>query len=362
MTERQALIALNSVSIGSIRLNRLLRFFGTPQRILEQSQSALEAVSGIGPMASQAIRGLREDDVRLEEERAHSSGVRIVVWTESDYPEILRTIPDPPVALYVRGAVPSAPGIAVVGSRRASAEGLKRSRTLASALVREGFTVVSGLARGIDTNAHCGALDAGGTTVAVIGSGFDSLYPPENAALAQRICRQGAVVSEYPMATQPLPQNFPARNRIISGLSRGTLIVEAARNSGALITADCALEQGREVFAVPGEPDRRSSWGANMLIQQGAHVVLDARDITDIIGIHPAAARKIVRAGNAVQERCSSEERKVRDTLGTEPLSLDDIVSATGCAVGLVCGILFSLEMKKEVTRLPGKLFTRAFS
>lgn len=359
MTEREALIALNLASIGSIRLQRLLRFFGTPQEIFKQSCAALEAVSGIGEMSSRAILGASPELVEQEMRLAQKRGIRIIDWTESSYPAILKTIPDPPIVLYLKGALTDASSVAIVGSRRASMQGVRRARELASELARSGHTIVSGLARGIDTGAHQGALDAQGATIAVMGSGFSEVYPPENAELAERIAGQGAVISEYPMRMPPLPQNFPCRNRIISGLSAGTVIIEAARNSGALITADCALEQGRYVFAVPGAVEFRGAWGTNALIQQGAHVVLDARDITDIIGIHTVAGPAVSRPGAAGEDRHSPDEKAVWESLGSEPVTLDEIAEATGIGISRLTQALFSLQMKKEITQLPGKLFSR---
>jgi len=269
MNEREALIALNMVSdIGSIRLRKLLDFFGKPQNILNASEECLQKVAGIGPAISHNISHFDKDKLNKELTLAKKCNVEIICSADEEYPENLKNITDPPIVLYVKGELLPLDklSIAIVGSRNASLYGLSCTSKFARALSECGFTIVSGLARGIDTCAHKSALDASGRTIAVIGSGLSHIYPPENKELAERISCNGAVISEFPFGMEPLKQNFPRRNRVISGLSLGIFVAEAACNSGALITADFALEQNREVFALPGKTDSGTSSGTNALI------------------------------------------------------------------------------------------------
>ncbi|MCG8431913.1 MAG: DNA-processing protein DprA, partial [Candidatus Omnitrophica bacterium] len=251
MEVREVLVGLNLIEgIGSRRVKKLLEFFGKPQEIAQASCERLYQAAGINRKTAQAIRSLRPRDVEGECRQAARRGLRIMTLVDEDYPALLKTIYDPPAVLYVKGSLNAEDerALALVGSRRASFYGRRQAGQFAGALSRYGFTIVSGLARGIDCCAHRGALASGGRTIAVMGSGFLHLYPAEHRELAEQISRQGAVITEYPLHTKPLPYYFPRRNRIISGLSWGVLVVEAARTSGALITADTALEQGREVF------------------------------------------------------------------------------------------------------------------
>jgi DNA processing protein len=249
MTDFEALVSLNMVSdIGSIRLKKLLEYFGRPENILKASAERLTAVSGIGEKIARNIVSFKNKDLDRELKSAEKLGLRILTPDDAAYPENLRNITDPPIVLYVKGELKEQDklSLAIVGSRRASFYGLSSAEKFAAALSACGFTVVSGMARGVDSYAHKGALKAGGRTIAVMGSGFRHIYPPENKKLAEEIAQKGAVVSEFPVDMKPLRENFPRRNRVISGLTLGTLVAEAAINSGALITADFALEQGRE--------------------------------------------------------------------------------------------------------------------
>ena len=284
---------------------------------------------------------------------AHQHGVAIVAQHDPGYPGALQTIPDPPPALYIKGRLDAADqaAVAIVGSRNASAYGLSCAQRLASDLAIHGITVVSGLARGIDGAAHRGALAAGGRTIAVLGSGLARLYPPEHRQLAEEIVEQGALISEYPMETEPFGFNFPRRNRLISGLSLGVVVVEAASRSGALITVDCALEQGRDVFAVPGPMTSATSHGTHRLLKQGARLVTSVDDIIEELGLEPPVARPA-----ALEE---SEASVFACVTGAQPRYLDAIASETGLAVAEVSSALLQLELKQLVRQLPGKQFIR---
>lgn len=282
MNAFESLVALNLIpQVGSSRLSGLLEYFQKPENIFKGSPKELGAASGekIAQNIAAFDPRLLEDDLAL----AKKAGIRIVTLFDRDYPRLLKEIPGAPIVLYVSGNIGAAGHscVGIVGSRRASFYGLNNAEKFASELSAQGITIVSGMARGVDTYAHEGALKAKGCTIAVMGSGFSHIYPPENAGLAKRISENGAVISEFSMKTKPLAQNFPRRNRLISGLSLGVLVAEAARNSGALITADFALEQGREVFALPGRIDSSGSTGPNSLLKQGAKLVTCCEDILE---------------------------------------------------------------------------------
>jgi DNA processing protein len=289
---KKGLILLNMVQdIGYIRLKGLLDEFKSPENILRASVEGLRSVKGIGPSIAKAVKNVSSDyDVEKEIALAEKSGVVILTVFDEDYPENLKNIYDPPVILYVKGSIKKEDSLAVsiVGSRKCTYYGMNMADNIAEKLAFQGVTVVSGLARGIDTAAHKGALKSG-RTIAVLGSGLGNIYPVENKPLSENIAKNGAVISEFPMQMPPNKNNFPQRNRIISGLSMAVLVVEAANKSGALITADFALEQGRDVFAVPGAAGRLSSAGTNSLIKQGAKLIDSAEDILEELktGTHP---------------------------------------------------------------------------
>ncbi len=294
MTERERLIRLNLIpGLGSTWLRRVLDAFDGLDRLWAADVTELQRVAGISPQAAERLAAARQDDARLSRELALAErcGAAIVTLADAAYPKRLRTIPDPPLALYVRGALAAADetAVAVVGSRRASPYGLQCAERLSEELALRGISVVSGLALGIDGAAHRGALRSGGRTLAVLGSGMSRLYPPQHERLASRVAEQGAVLSEYPLETDPLPHHFPRRNRLISGLSLGVVVVEASGRSGALITADMALEQGREVFAVPGPMTSVTSEGTHRLLKQGARLVTSVEDVLDELRLRPQA-------------------------------------------------------------------------
>lgn len=357
MTEFEALVGLNQVEgLGSIRLNRLLEYYGKPQHILSADPEGLSRVLGIGNKIAQGIRSLRQQDIDREIAGAAKDNISILTQGSADYPENLKNIPDPPIVLYVKGRLRQEDrlSIAVVGSRRASYYGLSCAEKFSSQLAESGFCVVSGMARGIDTCAHKGALSRNGSTIAVLGSGLKRIYPSENMALAEEISANGAVVSEFPLDTQPLKQNFPRRNRVISGMSLGVLVIEAARNSGALITADFALEQGREVFALPGKIDSETSFGANELIKQGARLVSGVDDILEELNLE--FLKQGCPATRLEDERLDSPLRRA---IADEPSSIDEIIERSGLPAASVARQLLELEMKRVIRQLPGKLFVR---
>lgn len=288
-------------------------------------------------------------------ERLAQAKVKYVTLLDADYPENLKTIFDPPPVLYYRGELKAedALAVAIVGSRRATPYGRESATRLARELARAGVTVVSGLARGIDSCAHRGALAGGGRTLAVLGSGLDVIYPPENARLYAEIAENGAVISEFPLGTAPEPGHFPRRNRVISGLSRAVVVVEAARTSGSLITADCALEQGREVLAVPGPITSPMSWGTNNLIKQGAKLLQEVTDVLSTLGLPSPGVEE------AAKPDLTTQEEKVYSFFSERALHIDELVHLSGLTVQEVTAILMMLELKGLVRQLPGKMFCR---
>lgn len=370
MTSREAYIALNMVDgVGPIRVRALRDRFGEAQAILEASKAELMQVEGVGEEVARSITGWREKvDLDAELQRIEKAGVSVVCRDDPEYPKHLREIYDPPLVLYVKGKLTERDGlaIAVVGSRRTTLYGQDMARKLAFQLARVGVTVVSGLARGIDTAAHNGALQAKGRTVAVIGCGIDVMYPAENKKLADEIVEKGgAVVTEFPFGVQPDRQNFPMRNRIISGWSLGVVVVEANVKSGALITANQAGEQGRQVFAVPGRADSILSKGANKLIKDGAKLTEDVEDIlSEFEYLLPKTATEsaepgLESSGTKPALQLSELEEKVMAQIGNEEVAIDEIIRASGLTTACVSATLLALEMKRLVRQLPGKQYVR---
>jgi len=311
------------------------------------AHAALLTPRAIGCLASGDARRRAEAEL----ERATALGVRIVGWDEPDYPELVRRIYDPPPVLWVRGRLEPGEGprsVAVVGSRAASPQGAALAHAMGRDLGACGLTLVSGLARGIDAAAHQGALQAGARTVAVLGSALDCLYPREHAGLAAAIAERGAVVSELPFGTSAQPGTFPRRNRILAGWGTAVVVVEAARRSGALITARCALDEGREVLAVPGHPSHAGSAGANQLIRDGAALVRDAADVSAELGLTPPP------------DRAAAETDPVLGALRPDvPASLDEIQAHSGAPLAELLARLSELELAERVRRLPGALYVR---
>ena len=370
MTSREAYIALNMVDgVGPIRVRALLDHFGTAEAILSAPRTELLRVEGVGDEVARNIASWRNQvDLDAELARIEKAGVRIVTRDDADYPKHLREIYDPPLVLYVRGRLleDERLAIGIVGSRRTTLYGQEMSRKLAYQLARVGMTIVSGLARGIDTEAHRGALQAKGRTVAVIGCGIDIVYPSENRKLADEIvAKGGAVVTEFPFGVPPDRQNFPMRNRIISGWSLGVVVVEADLKSGALITAGQAAEQGRQVFAVPGRADSILSRGTNKLIKDGAKLTEDAEDVlSEFEYLIPRTARESSGetagvGGTKPALKLTEMEEKLMAHLSHEEMAIDELIRASGLTSAAVSATLLGLEMKRLVRQLPGKTFVR---
>lgn len=344
--------------LGRTALFRLIGQFGSPQAALEQRRG-WHLLKGLRRGLAAQIPA--ETDPRLEEglRCLQDNSVRIVTFWDPDYPPLLKNIPDPPALLYVRGTLVQAERrLAIVGSRRPTRTGLAWTEQIAAELATKGIVTVSGLARGIDGAAHRGSLAGSGRTVAVLGCGIDQVYPAEHTELFSAIVERGAIVSEYPPGTEPLPGHFPGRNRIISGLSQGVLVVEANRNSGSLITAEFALEQGREVFAVPGSVDRPTSSGTNQLLKEGAH---PATEVEDVVGVlWPGSEGHICQPGDDDSlADLSPAAREVLQSLGTEPRNIDELSGKTGLTPMELSVILLHLELQGKAEALPGACYIR---
>jgi DNA processing protein len=360
VTRTEAYIALNMVAhLGPIRLRKLLDRFQDPQRILHAKRAELQAIEGLPNPAIEAILAWEsENDLSGELRRISEYGARILTSEDPVYPRLLREIYDPPIVLYVWGEILERDqhAIGVVGSRRTTHYGIECAKRLSYQIAYSGITVVSGLARGIDTAAHQGALAAKGRTIAVLGTGLHYLYPAENRELAEKISASGAIVTEFPMDTTPDRQTFPMRNRIISGLSFGLLVVEAGANSGALISASQAADQGRSLYAVPGPIDRPTSFGSNRLIQQGAKLVMSVDDILeDLQTLFPKAPELVVSQPPDLE----GDLLTVYKAIGSIETSIDTIIDASGLTAGAVSAALLQLEIRRLVRQLPGKFFVK---
>lgn len=363
MTSREAYIVLNRIeNIGPVRVRALCEALGSPEAVLSAPASALASVRGIGPKVAEGIVSQRGGlDAAGEEKAAAKLGARLVTPVDEEYPAPLRAIYDPPLCLYVRGTLEKKDeqALAVVGTRRTSHYGAAQADRLAYLAAKAGFTIVSGLARGIDTIAHRAALKAGGRTLAVLGGGMDRLYPPENRELAEEICAHGAVLTEFPLGREPDRTTFPYRNRIVSGLSKGVLVVEAGVDSGAMNTAGQALEQGRSVMAVPGRVDMDGARGPHRLIRNGARLVEDLPDILqEFEFLFPPGERdREVRRQDARQRlTLAPDEEAVVRALWTEPeLDFDVLIRRTELSSARLMTVSMQLEMKRVVRRLPGR-------
>ncbi|HSB09762.1 MAG TPA: DNA-processing protein DprA [Blastocatellia bacterium] len=364
-------IALSFViGVGSRTAAMLIDEFGSPASVFEAGVRSLESAG----LKRDTIDGIKNKEPRekasREIEELGKLGADALVLKDERYPRLLRETYDPPIVIYCVGrfeAALSQPAIAMVGSRRCSTYGRNVAEKLARELAERGVTIISGLARGIDSAAHRGALEAGGLTVGVMGTGLDAVYPKENWKLAARIAEQGALVTEFPLATPPVSQNFPFRNRVISGLSFGVLVVEGAERSGSLITARLAYEQGRDVFAVPGNITSAKSFGPNYLIKDGAKLVQTWRDVIEEL---PAAEKASILAAERGEQRfeqagidvvaLSDSERKVLTMLKPdEPVHIDQLIAKAGLGSGDLMGALLKLEMLDRIRQLPGKSFVR---
>lgn len=346
--------------IGSIRLRALIDAFGDVERAWKAPVEALQAVGLDRRSLENLVQTRARVDLDEEVRRLAAAGVRALSWEDPAYPPLLREVPAPPPLLYVRGELQpeDAWAVAVVGTRRVSSYGREVTRRLVMGLACSGITVVSGLARGVDGIAHRAALEAGGRTIAVLGSGIDQIYPPEHRDLARQIAAAGALISEYALGTQPEAANFPPRNRIISGLSLGVLVTEAGQGSGALITASYAAEQGRDVFAVPGSILSAGCGGTNRLIQDGAKLVLEVADILRELNLtmvtEQAEARQVLPT--------TAEEAALLRCLGSEPLHVDELRQAVGMPIAQVTSTLALMELKGMVRQVGGMKYVAAGS
>lgn len=371
LTEGQCLLILNGLPhLGPVTLHRLLAALGgDPGRVLTASRDELLQVRGVGPVIADTLcRWEAHFDLAGEEERIRRSGTQFVVAGDPTYPRLLREVHDPPIGLYRRGNTPAGQRcIAIVGSRRTTQYGLTVAHTFAEELTRAGFCIVSGLARGIDTAAHEGALAAGGTTVAVLGCGIDRVYPPENLGLQRRIEAAGAVLSEFPFGRPTDRQTFAMRNRIVSGMSEAVIVVESGASGGAMITARFAGEQGRLLFAVPGRVDQPTSAGCHQLIRDGATLLTTVDELLSELsyldGMHPRAAAPAALAGAAVPPGLDAEARRLLERLREGALlGPDDLAEAAGLPVAQVCAALLRLELTRLVVRHPDGTFEAASS
>jgi len=344
--------------IGGERQRRLLKAFGLPGHVFAAGHGALAPLIGDKP-----AHALRDQDLSAQIDTtlawAEGDGNHILTLADDRYPKALLDTADPPTVLYVKGdpAILAMPALAIVGSRNATAQGIDNASAFARELAGGGLAIVSGLALGVDAAAHAGALAAGGKTIAVIGTGADRMYPARNKALASRIVEAGAIVSEFPLGTPAAAHNFPRRNRIISGLSQGVLVVEAAPGSGSLITARMANEQGREVFAIPGSIHSPLSKGCHQLIREGAKLVETARDILEEQAFaHLAAPTTETRPATP---RAAEDADPVLMAMGFDPVSIDTLVQRSGLTADSLYAMLLDMELEGRVSRLPGGRFQR---
>lgn len=351
--------------IGPRTWQALLEAFSSPAEVLAATSDQLQQVNGVGPKLAAAIRQSDPKTALDEWHACQRDGVTLFLRGSEDYPGGLSRITDPPPVLYCRGDLRPADelAVAIVGSRHCTAYGRQTAEKLAGALARAGITVVSGLARGIDASAHQGALNAGGRTLAVFATGLQTIYPPEHRDLAEAVAANGALLTESPLRQQPLPGLFPQRNRIIAGLSLGVIVIEAGRASGALHTARHAMEQNREVFAVPGRIDSEHSLGCLDLIRDGATLIRDVQDVLNALGPLttpvPKAAVPEEKIHHPAELLLSDQERAVLQCVTSDPLSIDEVVRAAGLETSRVLTTLTVLEMRQLVRRLPGGFVAR---
>ena len=338
--------------IGPVRFQKLLDFFGKPEIAWQAPSEALREAGLGAKIAENVVRTRSSIDLDREWESIQKEGITVLTWEDEEYPRRLKEIDQPPPVLYVKGKLSPEDEwpVAIVGTRRVTAYGRQVTDEIASTLSRNGLTIISGMARGVDAIAHQAALNAGGRTIAVLGCGVDRVYPPEHKGLSERIVEQGALISDYAPGTPPEASNFPPRNRIISGLSMAVVVAEAGQRSGALITASFAADQGRDVFAVPGNIMSPQSRGTNRLIQEGAFLIVKPNDVLEVLSLtmvtqHRAA--RVVLPANAV-------EAQLFQTLGHEPLHIDEIGARTDLPINKVTATLALMELKGMVRQVGG--------
>lgn len=368
--------------VGSLLFHRLIERFGSPSAVLAAAGSELHAVEGVGSSVVGELRsGSSDTDVDAQLGLCGKHGIRVLTGASADYPPLLREIPDPPPVLFLKGDLTPADttSVAIVGSRHATSYGRGQAERLGRALAQTGYTVISGLARGVDAAAHRGALAAGGRTLAVLGNGLSRIYPPEHAELAIEVVQNGALLTESLPGEGPLKTSFPKRNRLISGMSLGVIVVEAAERSGALITARHATEQNREVFAVPGRVDNRMARGCHQLIRDGARLVQSIDDVLEEIESIATLASHTVRsavtrgaptansepttyrpvAEKPAVRKLDATERQVYDAVETEATHVDEVIRRSGLAAHVVLATMTTLEVRRLVRRLDGSRWMR---
>jgi DNA processing protein len=360
MEDKLDLIALCAVpDLGPVTIRKLISAFGSPSEVFRASYRELRSVENIGEERAKNIKEFKgRDELARAVEKLVDEGVKVVAEGSAEYPEALKGISaDAPLVLFVKGDIIKEDmyAVAIVGSRKLSPYGASVTEKISAELAGMGFTVVSGLARGIDTAAHRGSLAAGGRTIGVMGSGIDVPYPPENKGLMERLAGSGCVISEFPPGMPPNRENFPRRNRLISGLSMGVLVVEADIKSGALITARYALDQGKEVFAVPGNINSPTSRGPNELIKRGARPVTSAEDIVEELA--PVLKGFIKKGKKRERVEVSDEERALCDVMSGEPMHIDAITGKSGLSASKALHVLLALELKGVVKQVEGKKF-----
>jgi DNA processing protein len=361
--------------LGPTRIRKLIEHYGTPERVFQASLTELEA-TGMRAVSAQSIATGKSLELAQQEcEKAVEAGAKIISLSDPEYPPRLQEIYDPPVILFVKGSVETLvqPGIAMVGTRHPTPYGTGMAERLSIELAARGLVIISGLARGIDTASHRGAISAKGKTVAVLGTGIDVMYPKENTRLAEQIVALGgALISEFPVGTHPAPQNFPIRNRIISGMSVGVLVVEAAEYSGTRITSRCALEQNRDVYAVPGNVTNKNSWGPNTLIKQGAKLVATWEDVWEELPAEIQATLSSRQNESAEPETASlfpdevsspHEKKILRLIKPDESTHIDQLVELleNEMSSSEIFAALFELELNGKIRQLPGKNFVKSF-
>lgn len=376
MNTREAIIALNMLpKIGPVKVRKMLERFGSAESILKASAEELTCVPGVGVETAKIIVNWEEKiDLTAELQEVKARDLKIVTEADADYPAPLRNMYDPPLLLYVWGELSSKDNhaISMVGSRKTTIYGRESARKLALQFASAGYTVVSGMARGIDTYSHEGAIAANGRTIAVIGSGLGQIYPPENMALAEKIASgNGAVVSEFPLSTPPDKKTFPMRNRIVAAWAEALVVVECPKWSGSMITANLATEMGRPIYAVPGQIDRPTSEGCNHLIREGATLLTKAEDLLEDFSQLPLLDMPVISRGRRKQSTPSpepaksakpdltDEEQLIYQQLLVEDLTLDQLISTTSLAMPKLLPSLLTLEMKKLIKQLPGPRYTK---
>jgi len=361
MKELSSALALQMVpDLGAVTAKHLIDHFGSPSTVFQAGAGELLAVEGLGKKRAEAISAFKEwDRTEAVIHAAEQKDTHLLYYGHEQYPELLAQIVDPPTVFYYKGCFQPTDkyAVAIVGSRSLSSYGRNVAQYLAEGLAGYGLTIVSGMARGIDSVAHRGTIAKGGRTIAVLGSGVDVVYPAESRGLYQKIQENGVVISEFPLGEEPRREHFPQRNRVISGLSLGVIVVEASKGSGTLITARSALDQGRDVFAVPGNIYSKNSYGTNELLKTGAKLVSSPKDVLQELG---HVLRGFIRSEKKEVVEMSGDERQLCDMLSFEPIHVDDITRKAGLPSSHVLGLLLNLELKSIVRQAEGKKFCLA--